>query len=92
MTSSTSAFGDPENHRRKIFSNGMWGALQQGITTLANSLIAFLLVLVVPVEDFGVYSYATALVAIAMSVMSAGLQNIAVKALVNHPKTIIQAS
>lgn len=76
---------DSGRQRRSILSNGTWSAAQGGLTMTANSVVAFLLVLFVPVEDFGIYSYATALVAIAMSVMTAGLQGLAVKALLNDP-------
>ena len=70
---------------RLILSNGTWSAAQQGITTIANSAIAFLLVMVLPVHEYGVYSYATSLVTIAMTIMNAGLQGLAVKTLVNSP-------
>lgn len=72
---------------RLILSNGTWSAAQQGITTIANSAIAFLLVMVLPVHEYGVYSYATSLVTIAMTIMNAGLQGLAVKTLVNSPES-----
>jgi O-antigen/teichoic acid export membrane protein len=53
------------------------------ILLLANATVAILLVRVVPVHDYGIYSYAMALSSIGIAVMTAGLSGLAVKALVN---------
>lgn len=66
-----------------VKKNGLWDAAQQGITVASNAVISLLIVTVLSVEQYGVYSYALALVAIAMSVMNAGLGGLAVKYLVS---------
>lgn len=63
--------------------NGVWSASQQLVTLIANASVAILLVRVVPVHDYGIYSYAMALSSIGIAVMTAGLSGLAVKALVN---------
>lgn len=64
-------------------SNGSWGALQQGAAMGANSVIGLLLVVALPVEQFGAYSYATALSAVGVAVMSGGLASLGVKMLLD---------
>lgn len=49
----------------------------------ANSVIGLLLVVVLPVEEFGAYSYATALSAVGLAVMSGGLASLGVKILLD---------
>ncbi|MFT4122947.1 MAG: flippase [Microbacteriaceae bacterium] len=74
------------NGRRKsAMNNGLWSVAQQGITTGANSLLAFLLILVLPVSQFGVYSYAITLVSIGTTVASGGLSTLAVRFLHDEP-------
>lgn len=70
---------------RSIVSNGSWSALQQMVTMGANSGIALLLVLVLPVNEYGIYSYAVALCAIGIAIMQGGLTGLAVKTLVHEP-------
>ncbi len=50
----------------------------------SNSIIGLLLVLVLPVGEFGAYTYATALAAFGMAVMSGGLANLGVKMVLEH--------
>ena len=71
-----------DSDRGRVMSNGSWSALQQVITMGFNAVLGILLVLVLPQEDFGLYSYATAMVAIGMSVMTAGMSGLALQALV----------
>jgi O-antigen/teichoic acid export membrane protein len=49
-----------------------------------NAVLSVLLIVFVSVHDYGIYSYAVALSAIGSSVMTAGLNGISVKELVNH--------
>jgi len=67
-----------------IVRNGMWAASQQTLGMVLNAVIGILLVLAVPVHEYGIYSYAVALCAIGSSVMSAGLSGLAVRELVNR--------
>lgn len=70
-----------------VRGNGMWDAAQQGATTLANAVIALLIVTALSVNDYGAYAYATALASLAMSIMNAGLGGLAVRYLVeSRPK------
>jgi O-antigen/teichoic acid export membrane protein len=73
----------PSDDTRAVISNGTWSAFQQTLTMAANSGIALLLVLVLPVSQYGVYSYAVALCAIGVSIMTGGLGGLAVKMLVH---------
>lgn len=75
----------PTAEARSVISNGSWAAAQQTLAMAANSVIALLLVLVLPVTEYGVYSYAVALCAIGMSIMTGGLSGLAVKRLVHDP-------
>lgn len=75
-------------------SNGSWSALQQGATMATNSVIGLLLIVVLPVEEFGAYSYATALSAVGLAVMSGGLASLGVKILLDpdrSQKTVMAA-
>ncbi|AOY70088.1 flippase [Arthrobacter sp. ZXY-2] len=65
-----------------VVNNGSWDAGQQLVTTLANAVVTFLLVTVVSVSDYGMFSYAVALSSLGTAVMSAGLSGLAVKKLV----------
>ncbi|WP_168929340.1 flippase [Nocardioides sp. GY 10113] len=50
-------------------------------------MTTLILVLVLPVEEFGAYSYAITLASLGITIMGAGLWGIAVKALVIHPES-----
>ena len=68
---------------RRSMGNGIWNAGQQGLTLALNAVIGILLVVAVPVEEYGIYSYAVALASIGVAVMSAGLTGLAVRELVH---------
>ncbi|MCS5713724.1 flippase [Herbiconiux sp. CPCC 205716] len=67
---------------RKSLGNGFWNAGQQGLSLALNAVIGILLVVAVPVQEYGLYSYAVALSSIGVAVMSAGLTGLAVRELV----------
>lgn len=52
----------------------------------SNSVVGLLLVLVLPLGEFGAYTYATALSAFGMAVMSGGLANLGVKMVLEHER------
>lgn len=70
---------------RAILGNGAWGTLQQVVQMGGTSLLALLLIRVLPVEDYGVYAYATNLCAFGVALMTAGLAGLAVRELVARP-------
>jgi O-antigen/teichoic acid export membrane protein len=74
---------DGPSEGRLAVNNGSWGALQQGAAMGANSVIGLLLVVALPVDQFGAYSYATALSAVGVAVMSGGLASLGVKMLLD---------
>lgn len=63
--------------------NGFWNAGQQSLSLALNAVIGILLVVAVPVDEYGIYSYAVALSSIGVAVMSAGLAGLAVRELVH---------
>lgn len=71
---------------RPILRNSVWQGSHQTLSMVSSAVIGVLLVLAVPVEEYGIYSYAMALVSIGMSVMNAGLGALAVKALLDDKK------
>lgn len=71
---------------RSILHNGMWASVQQAASMAANSVIAILLITVLPVEEYGVYSYALALTAFGMAVMNGGISSLAVRDFVTRPQ------
>ncbi|MDJ1114459.1 flippase [Microbacterium dauci] len=71
-----------QNGRRSILRNGLWASALGGVNSLAGAAVAFLLVLVLPVDQYGLYSYATSLAAIGMAVAQGGLASFAVRMLV----------
>ncbi len=77
---------DGQSDVRAAASNGSWSAVQQAATMASNSIIGLLLVLVLPVGEFGAYTYATALAAFGMAVMSGGLANLGVKMVLEHDR------
>jgi O-antigen/teichoic acid export membrane protein len=68
---------------RRSLGNGFWNAGQQALSLGLNAVIGILLVVAVPVSEYGIYSYAVALSSIGVAVMSAGLSGLAVRELVN---------
>ncbi|SOD71567.1 O-antigen/teichoic acid export membrane protein [Jatrophihabitans sp. GAS493] len=67
----------------RIRTNSLWNAVQQTASLAATSAVSFLLVLVLPVREYGIYSYAVSLSMIGVAIMTAGLSGLAVKAFVN---------
>ena len=65
-------------------ANGLWNVAQQASSTLSNSLITILMVTALPVSSFGIYSYATSVTSIGLTVMTAGISGLGVKAYVNR--------
>jgi O-antigen/teichoic acid export membrane protein len=69
---------------RRVLGNGFWGAGQQAVAVGLNSVIGVVLVVFVSVNDYGIYSYAVALASLGNTIMTAGLNSLAVKDLVNN--------
>jgi O-antigen/teichoic acid export membrane protein len=74
-----------EPQHRSIFSNGMWATVQQSASMAGNSVIAIILITVLPVDQFGVYSYALALCAFGMAIMNGGVSSLAIREFVSRP-------
>lgn len=74
----------PDGHG-SILNNGIWGSLQQFASVGSQALVSFLLIAVMSVEDFGVYSYALVLASIGINFMTAGLSGLAIKILADDP-------
>lgn len=68
---------------RRALGNGFWNAGQQTLSLGLNAVVGILLVVAVPVDEYGIYSYAVALSSIGVAVMSAGLSGLAVRELVH---------
>ncbi|TSD54276.1 flippase [Aeromicrobium piscarium] len=60
-------------------ANGIWAVSQQIVTVGLAGLFSIALVRVVSVEDFGVFSYATAIATLGVSIMTGGMQALAVR-------------
>lgn len=75
----------PGTTSRRILVNSGWNLAQQMLTMISGSVIGILLVRALPVEQYGVYSYAVAAAALGASVMTAGLSGLAVKEIVDNP-------
>jgi O-antigen/teichoic acid export membrane protein len=78
-----SQFRRSSDGRESVASNGTWATLQQTANVGAQALLSFLLVIVLPTEDFGVYSYAIVMASLGINFMTAGLSGLAIKVLVN---------
>ncbi len=72
---------------RLALSNGTWSAVQQAAMMASNSIVGLLLIVVLPVHEFGSYTYATALSAFGLAVMSGGLASLGVKMIVNPTRS-----
>jgi O-antigen/teichoic acid export membrane protein len=70
---------------RAALVSGAWGTVQQSLFMVANAAVSILLVRVLPVEAYGLYAYAIGLCGIGLTVMTAGLAAVAVKAVVERP-------
>ncbi|MBH0122999.1 flippase [Rhodococcus sp. CX] len=60
-------------------SNGIWASLQQVCNLLFVGLLSVILARTLPVEDFGVYSYAMSLAGLGIAIGLAGLYGLAIK-------------
>jgi O-antigen/teichoic acid export membrane protein len=78
-------FSTPTTRAGQVRANSAWNAVQQTANQLSSAVVGVLLVLALPVKEYGVYSYAASLVAIGVSVIAAGLNGLGVKAFVNAP-------
>lgn len=67
---------------RDIRQNSIWNALQQMATLASGSVFGVVLVWVLPLREYGVYSYALALCAVGFAVMTAGLNGLGIKFIV----------
>jgi len=69
---------------RNIRQNSMWNLLQQTVTLASGSVFGVVLIWVLPLREFGVYSYAMALCTVGFSVMTAGLNGLGIKYIVGE--------
>src|SRR3954447_1381465 len=72
---------DPDDSR-SIRQNSIWNALQQVSNLASGSVFAILLAWVLPLRDYGVYSYALALCTVRFAVTTAGLNGLGIKYIV----------
>lgn len=63
--------------------NGIWSTLQVASPMLANALYFIVVSRVLPIDQFGVFSYAISLSGLGMTLVTAGLNALAVRHLVN---------
>jgi O-antigen/teichoic acid export membrane protein len=75
----------PEFSRRRILGSASWATLQQIVTLGGTALSGVILARTLTLEQFGVFSYATTLAGIGMTIMTAGLSGLAIKHLVEAP-------
>jgi len=68
--------------RRRIRQNSLWNALQQVANLASGSVFAIALAWVLPLRDYGVYSYALALSSVGLAVTTAGLSGLGIKYIV----------
>lgn len=76
----------PEHSRGRVFASATWATLQQIVTLGGTAVSAILLARVLTLEEFGVFSYATTLAGIGMTIMTAGLSSLAIKQFVQEPE------
>ena len=72
---------DPDDSR-SIRQNSFWNALQQVSNLASGSVFAIVLAWVLPLRDYGVYSYALALCTVGFAVTTAGLNGLGIKYIV----------
>lgn len=72
---------DPHG-RKSVRQNSIWNALQQVANTASGSVFAIVLAWVLPLDEYGVYSYAIALCTVGLSVTTAGLSALGIKYIV----------
>lgn len=66
--------------------NGIWSVVESAAPLAASAIFLAILARMVPVNEFGVYAYATTLAGIGLTIITAGLNGLAVRELVNHPE------
>lgn len=66
--------------------NGVWSIAQAFAPAASSAIFAIVIARVLPVEQFGLFAYATSLVGIGVAVVTAGLNALAVREFVEHPK------
>lgn len=69
---------DPDD-RRSIRQNSIWNALQQVANLASGSVFAIVLAWVLPLDEYGVYSYAITLSTVGLAVTTAGLNGLGIK-------------
>jgi O-antigen/teichoic acid export membrane protein len=67
---------------RSIRQNSAWNALQQVSNLASGSVFAIVLAWVLPLREYGVYSYALALCTVGFAVTTAGLNGLGIKYIV----------
>jgi O-antigen/teichoic acid export membrane protein len=69
---------------RSIRQNSVWNALQQVSNLASGSVFAIVLAWVLPLREYGVYSYALALCTVGFAVTTAGLNGLGIKYIVGE--------
>lgn len=69
---------DPHD-RRTVRQNSVWNALQQVANLASGSVFAIVLAWVLPLDQYGVYSYAVTLSTVGLAVTTAGLSALGIK-------------
>jgi O-antigen/teichoic acid export membrane protein len=72
---------DPDD-LRNIRQNSFWNALQQIVSMVGGSVFAVVLAWVLPLREYGVYSYATALCYVGIAITGPGLGGLGIKYIV----------
>jgi O-antigen/teichoic acid export membrane protein len=70
--------GDYDDKRR-IRGNSLWNALQQVANLASGSIFSIALAVVLPLHEYGVYSYAITLTSVGLAITTAGLSGLGVK-------------
>lgn len=88
LTFITKAFSQIVNHQgfRRYFFNASWMLGEQVLRLLASLFIGIYVARFLGPEQFGVYSYAAASVALFGAIARLGLDGLVVRDLVNHPE------
>jgi O-antigen/teichoic acid export membrane protein len=71
--------------RRRMLGSATWATLQQIVTLGGTAISGIMLARVLTKEEFGIFSYATTVAGVGMTIMTAGLSSLAIKQFVQNP-------
>lgn len=69
--------------RRRVGGSAVWATIQQAAVLGSTAVIGIVLANYLPLEDFGIFAFVTTLASMGMVIVTAGLNALAVKLLVN---------